>query len=210
MSKQSIIKKINLEQNEASKKVDALKEKLFKEYDKEKELKNLVSKLENEPDGYEFDEGSFLNSYVSVDDDIISEHPYLDEYFSSNFHCYLVKVPGTRNEYTLQQSHGPAITVDWNHERNSYFVYDCEAGEKIIEKREDWMDETYVAAVIAQYQNKAGVFNDVVNIDSRYGQYDGHFNLSKHLKGLVENLDDVKGLQKIIDRYEEKAEEDEE
>ncbi len=173
------------------------KPKIFAYYDECKEIQELLNKRDT-PEDYKIDECGELVSYVTIPEDILAL-PEIKDYLSQEY--------GYVRDDELTQFHGPYISIDWNHERNSYFVYDTESRHPIIDKREEWMDEIYVGAVIAEFQTHQGVFNDIIEICSRYGSYQGHFKFDALLKR-VNNLEDEKGITEVIREYRFKHEEE--
>lgn len=167
------------------------KKKLFALYENIKEIQELLAKRENFEDvEYEFDECGSLVSYLEIPKEVL-QLPEVEEFLSQEYGY----VKGDR----LYQFQGDPITVNWNHKRDQYFVYDAGTSKPIIKKREEWMDDLYVEAVIAQYQTKRGIFEDVVMID---GCYLKHVNFTTLLQR-VSSLDDEKEIQEVIETYEQ-------
>lgn len=108
---------------------------------------------------------------------------------------------------------GPCITVNWHGGRNTIFCYDHDSGKTILDSipREVHASqvsvEQYVAAVIAQYQNKIGCFNYIVQTDY-YGGFSSLYDIWSPLKDCgVNDLDDAAGIQSVIDAWNETSEE---
>lgn len=203
-TKSDILAQIDSLNEYHSTKEESLKQDLFKLYENDKKIKAFLTRVENcnNPDNYSFDSFGMLISSYSPDFDL-DAYPFFSEFVDS-----LMVGHFNEKESVMENCHGESVTINWNHDRSTYFVYDGESRKAIIEKKEKWMDETYVAAKIAQFQNEQGVFNEVVEIDY-YGGYNGHFSLSSHLDAReVKNLDDKSGLDKIIERYESLNEEE--
>jgi hypothetical protein len=189
---------------------EKLKKELFSLYSETSEILDLLNRAENcvDPD-YSFDEAGLLVSryYPKFDP---KKYPFFDEFLEDCFFGYWEE-----KEKYLEVCHGEAITINWDHDRNSYFVHDSEAGKAVIDSRRsieghaEISEKAYVAAKIAEYQNKAGYFNDVVEIDSRYGQYLGHFDLMAPLVPYgIDSLDDREKINDLISRYENENEEE--
>lgn len=204
-NKADILTKIDSITTQAHSEVEALKKSLFELYDSTPIIKEFLNRVENidKPDSYQFN--SFDGYLESVFEPTfnVKDFPFIDEYFNENF---IGHYDSKNNQFLV--CHGPSITVDWNHDRNSYFVYDRESRKPIIESRRSIeghptiSENAYVAAKIAQYQNKQGVFNDVVVIDY-YGHYLKHFDLMAPLIGHgIENLDDKARINDLILTYE--------
>lgn len=186
---------------QASKRYDeSLARKAFKLFDANKKVSGIVSKLardlENCEGGeYSFDDdGDFIYS-VEVPDEIL-EYPFINDYILHVIE-YGHLMGKKHNDLRIAQHLGAPITVNWDHEKGDYFVYDRESRKVIIDKRQEWMSESYVAAKIELYQLQRGCWSDVVEICSRYGSYEKHFNTHKVLNGKVSKEE----LEAVIDAH---------
>lgn len=176
---------LEIQQELSDQKEKMLYDKLFKLYKKDKPLQKLLDRAENgDYDTYTFDESGMLCGVIELNK---KDYPFLQEYLDFNM------LSGYVSDYGLELCCGEAITVNWNHGRNEYFIYDHESRKSIIEKYDEKPEE-YYHAKIEQWQRKKGVFNDVVKI-GYYGEYLGHVNTK------LGNASD-KEVQKIIDQCE--------
>jgi hypothetical protein len=193
LTKPVILALINNLETNFNTELEMLKEQLFALYDKDKKVIEFLNDAENCNNlDYSIDQYGELVSFYSPKFNLAG-YPYFNEYISQNhFGSW-----DSKNEILIQ-CHGEYIAINWNCSSREYFIYDNK--KPIIKDKLEWMDEKYVAAFIAQYQNEEGIFGDIIEVDY-YGCYVKHFNPMDYLAGLVENLDDKKGLQKIIDNY---------
>jgi hypothetical protein len=175
----------------------SLSMELFTLYDSSEDIQKLAKNVENMEGGdYSIDDMGILIYSVAITKDILSL-PEIKDYLTQDY----AYIAGHRNDYRLAQTCGEFISVSNYHDRNSYFVYDHETREAIIENRKDWMSDQYVRAMIEKHQRIAGVFVDVVKTDC-YGGYDSHF------ETLGEALSDAQ-LDELITSLEPKNEEEE-
>jgi hypothetical protein len=189
MSNLKNIKKLEKLYNETKNYSEENAKKAFKILEKMPEVLKVLEDLESMQNGkYSFDECGELVYTVEVPNEI-ADLPFINDFLTRDFGFLTGK---KHNDLRLGQFCGPCITIDWNHGRNSYFIYDHETRKPVIEKREEYMTLEYVSAVIELYQNKQGVFNDIVEIDSYYGFYNKHFSGSKiknlkHAERIIKN-----------------------
>lgn len=179
--------------------LEQVKSELFEIYKHDDEVNKPLRDLECMQGGeYDFDDYGELIYSVEVPSEI-ADLPFINDYLTRDYasisHHY------GHNDLRVSQTCGGYIAVNWNHERDCYFVYDQETSKPIIEKHEEWMDERYVAAVIELYQHGTGCFGDVVKVCSRYGSYEGHFDTWEYLKEHEDHQYDEKSLKAIIDSY---------
>lgn len=174
--------------------------KIFKYYDECAEIQKVISDLENHIGvNYEFDECGGFNAYLEVSKEI-EDLPKIGSYLSQQW--------GNYKDGIFSQSLSSPITINWTVTNlSSYFIYDHDTGKPVmenipaIEGHPTITEETYISAILAEYQNNKGEFSDIVETDY-HGSYVKHYDLMKHLQDSVENLDDREGLQKIIEEYE--------
>jgi hypothetical protein len=171
-----------------------LQKELFDLYDNDKELQKILDKVENgDFEDYTFDEAGYLNGVVSID---TKKYPDLQDYIDVRMRV------GYVSQYdSIESAVGQPITVNWNHGRGSYFIYDGESGKPIVAKHDQEKTEEYYHAVIEQYQRKSGVFNDVVEIDDRYGNYLKHLDVGQNIRDLSD--EGLENLIKELDKEEE-------
>jgi hypothetical protein len=158
-----------------------VKEKLFEAYNEIEEIKTLESQAENLENGeYTFTEHGDFAYQIEIDEDIL-KLPFISDYFEG-------QGPGHVNlkEKNITIFCGGPITVNWNHCKRSYFVYDQETGKPVIESFENdcYENETLALLMIEKYQRSTGCFGDVIEICDRYGSY------IKHVDSKFGNLSD--------------------
>lgn len=181
----------------------ALEEKIFPLYDESPEIRKVMRDLEMMENGeYSIDEMGELIYSVEVPSPIC-DFPLINDYLTKD---YLFLTGKKHNDLRLAQSCGGFISVDFGHERGTYFVFDHEERKAVIEKEAEWMDEAYVAAKIELYQHKIGCFGDVIRVNSRYGWYESHFDTFKAL-GIKTELSKEQ-LEEIVNDYETRNEEE--
>lgn len=164
------------------------------------EIDKLTRDLENMRNGeYSINEYGELEYSIEVPSEI-ADLPFINDYLTRDYGHLTGKKD---NDLRLAQSMGGFISVNHEHDKGEYFVYDHDSNKPIIETRKDWMDNRYVAAVIEFYQHETGCFNDVIEICSRYGSYEKHFNTFKELNIDVDHFTEIdsKDLLKIIESY---------
>jgi hypothetical protein len=116
-------------------------EKIYKIYDECEEIQQVLRDLENlKGTEYEVDEMG-LNSYLELSSDIAS---------LPDIGNYLTNYSGWYKDGRLYQCHGGYVSINDTHDRRDIYVYDHENNKTVIERKLDWMDETYIAAKIAQ------------------------------------------------------------
>jgi hypothetical protein len=167
------------------------------------EINKLLVDLEMMRNGeYSIDESGELIYSIEVPKEI-ADLPFINDYLTKDYAFLTGK---KHNDLRIAQCCGEFISVDWNHERDCYFVFDHESRKAIIEKRLEWMDERYTAAMIELYQHNKGIFGDVIEINSRYGWYEKHFDTFEAL-GIKSELtkDD---LERIIKSYNSEVEDE--
>jgi len=197
----SKIKKQLLKANERIEKLitkerEALRIKVFGYYDECKEVQKVLSDLQNFNKGnYSIEDFGDLVYSVKVPDDL-ADMPLINDYLTQDYGFILPYTKGMGNDLRLGQFCGEYISVDFEHDRNSFFVYDHGINKPVIEKRLDWMDDNYIKMKIELWQQRKGEFNDVIVID-RYGAYVRHFEMN-----LSEGLHDIKKLESALTQYE--------
>jgi hypothetical protein len=183
---------------------EKLEKKAFKIFETIDDVNKIVSDLEQVKNGeYTIEDDGMLAYRVEVPKEL-RDLPFINDYLTREYGYLTGK---SHSDLWLTQCCGGFIAVNLNPERGCYFVYDSERSKPIIEKREDWMESRYVAAVIELYQESKGEFGDVIVVNSRYGYYEEHFSTFKHLE--CETQLSKKELQAIVDSYESKREEEE-
>ena len=173
-----------------------LAKKAFKIFDTMPEVGKIIRDVDNcERGEYFIDEDCMLAYRVEVPEGL-RDLPFINDYLTKDFGWVTGK---DHKDLWFTQCCGDFIAVNWNHGAgvDQYFVYDGSTGKPIIAEREDWMDETYVSAIIERHQQTAGVFNDVIEVNARYGYYEDHFSL----KGISVGIDN-QDLDNIISKYE--------
>lgn len=139
------------------------REQAFKIYDASEMIKTLIRDVENFKDvDYTFDEfGDFL-AFFDCSNEILGL-PFIDDYFSKNHPMIYVGRGHLKGFLTVHLC--PPITVNWNHDRNEYFMYDHDAGQPIIEKSSDLDDnEELIFLALERYMRKTGIFPDIISI----------------------------------------------
>lgn len=191
-TKSDVLSSINQLENDFKTNLERLKQDLFKVYETDELLIEFLKKTENHdsPDCYEFDESGTLCACFKIPFKL-TDYPYFSEYYNLNGIGYLNKETGC-----VESPCGETITVNWNHSRNSYFIYDHETRKSIVEKKEDKPKEYYLAR-IEQYQRNRGVFGNVVSINWYDGSYIEHVTIPQE----IINLNDAE-LTKFIEKYE--------
>ena len=159
---------VNAENNRAE---EAVKKELFKAYESLEEIKALISSGENLEHGeYTFNNHGEFCYQIELSDSIKSL-PFIDDFLNE---CgpFWVDLKNNLLEVNLISP----ITVNWNHGRNSYFVYDQDNRKCVINsfKNDCNGDETLARLMIEKYQRDSGEFGDVIEVCDRYGQYLGH------------------------------------
>lgn len=189
-------------------KLESQKIELFKAYDQDATLTAFLGRVEDctDPDGYQFDQTGMLVSLYNLNFEAAA-FPYLEDYITSKTIGYYEE-----SEARVEVCHGEVITINWNHDRNSYFVYNGEFRKPIISKRIEGgskiTEEDYVRAKIEQHMRASGVFGDVVEVSNYDGSYIKHFSMRFPWSD-TENLEDItdEKLQSLVDQYENNEEE---
>lgn len=177
------------------------KAKIFAYYEQVPELKQLVHDLENHENGeYSIDDCGELIYSIEVSKEI-KELPEIGDWLTGHF--------GTYKDGNFSQWCGPFISIQYEY-ATSYFVFDHDCGEPIIDKRPSIeghpriTEDDYIRAKIELYMRSNGTFNDVI-VTNYYGGYDKHFDMKLSTNEDI-NLDarTDEELQLIIDEYENK------
>jgi hypothetical protein len=169
--------------------------RIFDEYDRVEEITVIKSNLENFKEGkYEFGDDGELNYGVKIPETIV-DLPFINDYLTQDY-GFISKTMGSHKEIYVAQYAGACISINFSHDSKSWFIYDQETRKPVIEKKLPWHDNTYIGALLEEYQTDKGVFNDIVIIDSYCGSYCKHFQRPEEVT--------LENYKEIIKQYEDK------
>ena len=189
--------------------------KIFAYYDQTPEIEKIKKDMDNMENGeYDIDANGDLIYKVEIPKEI-GALPFIEEYLT-NWHGFIQGGARTPEHYLCQWC-GEFISVSWEHDRGSYFVFDHDSLKPIIPKNEritedgdrEGLPAEYVALKIELHMQRKGVFCDVVNVREN-GSYSMHWPHRNFIPEHIENMlregapdaDVIKALETEIEAYE--------
>lgn len=139
---------------------DQLRGKLFKVFEKDKDIQKIVKKLNDKPDGYQYGECGNIEAWYRIDSKTMDKFEdywgYLDDYFSE-YHCARLD----KQYDAVLVSHGPEEIII--NEDGDVFL-----GNKVIIEKNMYQDKKQRNVLIEEYMEKTGYFPGVFYQD-HYG-----------------------------------------